>query len=221
MAPRLANNGTPDTMSAVIAFASLLTRTPQGWIRGKLWHATRLSCRVPVEVLVDSGVGGGNYASLAFIETVQTNLWGGKAIISSAGKGFLRAANPKDSAIPPMEVIGSCVIPVMFPPINRVFRISFRDVRDLLYAVVLGAAFMKRHHSTISFREKEGFKPTPESTWVPFSSHTTNSATSSKDITAAWTSFCAVRPPADDSPDPESPQRIPKCFDEASEDSLN
>ena len=172
MAPRLANNGTPDTMSAVTALAPLLTRTPQVWIRGKLWHATRLSCRVPVEVLVDTGAGGGNYTSLAFMETVQTNLWGGKAIISSAGKGFLRAANPKDSAIPPMEVIGSGVIPVVFPPIDRVFRISSRVVRDLPYAVVLGAAFMKEHHSTISFRDKEGFKPTPESTWVPFSSHT-------------------------------------------------
>ena len=221
MAPRLANNGTPDAMSAVTAFAPLLTRTPQVWIRGKLWHATRLSCRVPVEVLVDTGAGGGDYISLAFTETVQTNLWGGKAIISSAGKGFLRAARPKDSAIPPMEVIGSCVIPVVFPPIDRVFRISFRVVRDLPYAVVLGAAFMKEHHSTISFREKEGFKPTPESTWVPFSSHTTNSATSSKDITAAWTSFCAVRPLADDGPDPDNPRRIPKCFAEANEDSLD
>ena len=154
------------------------------------------------------------------METVQTNLWEGKAIISSAGKGFLRAANPKESTIPPMEVIGSCVIPVVFPPIDRVFRTSFRVVRDLPYAVVPGAAFMKEHHSTISFREKEGFKPTPESTWVPFSSHTTNSATSSNDITAAWISFCAVRPPADDSSDSDNPQHIPKCFDEASEDSL-
>ena len=221
MAPPLANNCTPDTMSAVIAFAPLLTRTPQVWIRGKLWHATRLSCRVPVEVLVDTGAGGGNYASLSFMETVQTNMWGGKVIISSAGKGFLRAVNPKDSAIPPIEVIGSCVIPVVFPPIDRVFRISFRVVRDLPCAVVLGAAFMKEHHSTISFREKEGFKPTPESTWVHFSSHTTNSATSSKDATAAWTSFCAVRPAADDSPDPDNPQYIPKCFDEVSEDSLD
>ena len=62
---------------------------------------------------------------------------------------------------------------------------------------------MKEHHNTISFREKEGFRPTPESAWVPFSSYTTNSATSSKDVTAAWTSFCAVRPPADNGPNPE------------------
>ena len=79
---------------------------------------------------------------------------------------------------------------------------------------------MTEHHSTISFREREGFKPTLESTWVSFSSHTTNSATSSKDITAAWTYFCAVRPPADSGPDPDNPRCIPKCFAEAKEDSL-
>ena len=80
---------------------------------------------------------------------------------------------------------------------------------------------MKEHHSTISFREKEGFRTTPESTWVSFSSHTTNSATSSKDITAAWTSFCAVRPPADSDPDPDNPRRIPRCSAKANEDSLD
>ena len=63
-----------------------------------------------------------------------------------------------------MKVIGSCVITVVFPLVDRVFQISFRIVRDLPYAVVLGAAFMKEYHSTINFRDKEGFKPTPEST---------------------------------------------------------
>ena len=208
-------------MSAMKAFAPLLTRTPQVWIRGRLWHATRLSCRIPVEVLVDTGAGGGNYTSLNFTKTVQTNLWGGRALINPAGKGSLRAANPKDSAVPPMEVIGSCVIPMMFSPVDKVFRISFRVVRDLPYAIVLGAAFMREHHSIISFREKEGFKPTPESTWVSFSSHTTNSATSSKKVTAAWTSFCAVRPIADSDPDPDNPQHIPRCLAEANEDSLD
>ena len=81
---------------------------------------------------------------------------------------------------------------------------------------------MKEHHSTISFREKEGFKPTPESTWVPFSSHTTNSATPSKDITAAWTSCCAVQPSPDNDLDPDDPRHvIPKCLAEANEDSLD
>ena len=54
------------------------------------------------------------------------------------------------------------MIPMVFSPVDRVFRISFRTVRDLPYVVVLGAAFMKEHQSTISFREKEGFRPTPK-----------------------------------------------------------
>ena len=54
-----ANNKTPDTMSTVAAYAPLLTRTPQVSIRGKLWYATRLSCRIPIEVFVDAGAGGG------------------------------------------------------------------------------------------------------------------------------------------------------------------
>ena len=207
-------------MSAMTAFAPLLTRAPQVWIRGKLWHATRLICHVPVEVLVDTEAVGGNYTSLAFAKTVETNLWEGKSIISSAGKGFLRAANPRNSGDSPMEVVGSCVIPMVFSPVNRVFRISFRIVRGLPYAVVLGAAFMKGHHSTIRFREKEGFRPTPELIWVSFSSRTTNSATSSKDITAAWTSFCAIRPPTDNDPNPDDPRHvIPKCLVEANKDS--
>ena len=111
---------------------------------------------------------------------------------------------------------------MVFSPVDRVFRISFQVVRDLPYVVVLGAAFIKEHHSTIRFREKEGFRPTPESTWVPFFSHTTNLATSSKDITADWASFCAVRPPADNDTNPNDPRHaIPKCLADASENSLH
>ena len=105
---------------------------------------------------------------------------------------------------------------------DRVFRILFQVVRDLPRAVVLDAAFMKEHQSTISFREKGGFRSTPESTWAPFSSHTTNSATSPKDVTAAWTAICTVRPPTDNGTNPDDPRYvIAKCVAEANEDSLD
>ena len=114
------------------------------------------------------------------------------------------------------------MIPMVLSPMDRVFPISFRIVRDLPYAVVLGAAFMKEHQSTISFREKEGSRPTPEPTLAPFFSHSTNSATSSKDVTATWTAFCAVRSPADHNPNSDGPRHIvPKCFAEANDDSLD
>ena len=105
-----------------------------------------------------------------------------------------------------MEVIGFCVIPIVFSTVDRVFRISFRVVRDLPYAAVRGAAFMEEHQCTTSFREKEDLKATPESTWVPFSSHSTNSAMSSKDVTAARTALCAIRPTTNNKPSLEGPR---------------
>ena len=81
---------------------------------------------------------------------------------------------------------------------------------------------MKEHQSTVSFRQNEGFKPTPESTCVPFSSYTTNSVTSSTDVTAAWTAFCAIRPAADNDPNLEGPRHvIPKRLAKANKDSLD
>ena len=44
-------------MSTVTAYAHLLTRTHRVWIRGKLWHTTRLICRIPVDDLIDTGAG--------------------------------------------------------------------------------------------------------------------------------------------------------------------
>ena len=109
---------------------------------------------------------------------------------------------------------------MVFSLVDRVFRISFRIVRDLPYAVIAGVTFMKKHQSTISFRDKEGFRPTTELAF--FLSHTTNSATSSKEVTAAWTAFCAVRPAADNDPNLEDPRHaIPKCLAEANWDSLD
>ena len=43
-----------------------------------------------------------------------------------------------------------------------------------------------------------------------------------KDIAAAWTPFCAVRPPVDNDPDHDDPRHvIPKCLAKANEDSLD
>ena len=220
IAPRVVKSETPDTMSVVTAFAPLLTRTPQVWIQGRLRHATRRSCRVPVEVLVDTGAGGGNYTSLAFTKTVQTNLWGGRSIISSAGKGLLRAANPRNSRVCPMEVIGSCVISMVFSPVDRVFRLSFPIVRDLPYAVVLGSAFMNEHHSTVSFREKEGFSPTPESAWMPFSPHATRRRHRKTSLPLGHPSTLSDHPPTM-TRNPMTRHVIPKCPAKANESSLD
>ena len=110
---------------------------------------------------------------------------------------------------------------MVFSPVDKVFRIIFQLVRDLPYAVVLGAAFMQKHQGAISFREKKGFRPTSKSTWTPFSLIITKSAALSKDVTAAWTAFCTVRSTADNDPNLEdSRYAISKCLAKANEDSL-
>ena len=63
--------------------------------------------------------------------------------------------------VSPMEVVGSCVIPLSFMPVDRVFHISFRVVQDLPHAVVIGAAFIKDNKCVLSFNENKGFRPTP------------------------------------------------------------
>ena len=62
---------------------------------------TRSSCRLPVDVLINTGTEGGNYASESFVRSVERNARGGGSIVSSKGKGLLRAANPIQSGVPP------------------------------------------------------------------------------------------------------------------------
>lgn len=59
-------------------------------------------------------------------------------------KGFFRAANPRNSEISPMEVVGQCVILLIPLPVDSVFPVLLLIVPDLPYAVLLRAAFRKR-----------------------------------------------------------------------------
>ena len=103
-----------------------------------------------------------------FIESMEKRDGWGKSLINPTGKGLLSAANPKNSAVPPMELVGSCLLPLVFAPVNQIFRVKFRLVRGLPYAMVLGAAFMTDSRSIISFDAEEGFRSTPSSSWIPF-----------------------------------------------------
>ena len=140
------------------------------WVKAVVWHATRTSCRIPVEVLVDTGAGGGNYASAAFASSIEHNGRKGQFALSSKGKGWLRAANPPDSAVPPMKVVGSCEIPLVFAPEDKARNVSVRVVEGLPYGFMFGASFLRKHGSVMNFAEGGGFKPAPESPWVPFMS---------------------------------------------------
>ena len=57
-------------------------------------------------------------------------------------------------------------------------KILVRVVEDLPHGLIIEAAFPRKHGSIISFAAGGGFKPAPESLWVPFISST--GASSSK-----------------------------------------
>ena len=67
-----------------------------------------------------------------------------------------------------MEVVGSCLLPLVFAPVGQIFRVKFRVVKGLTYAMILGAAFMTDYRRIISFDGEKGFLQTPSSSWVPF-----------------------------------------------------
>ena len=94
---------------------ALQTKTSQVWVNVTLWHATSSSRRLPIAVLVDAGAGGGNYVSRQFIESLEERDGWGKSLINPTGRGLLIAANPKNCAVPPMEVVRhSTVAPPTF-----------------------------------------------------------------------------------------------------------
>ena len=66
-----------------------------------------------------------------------------------------------------MNIIGSCDIPLVLMPEDRIRRMTVRMVEGLPYGLILGAAFLRQNASVINFTERGGFKPAPRSSWVP------------------------------------------------------
>ena len=96
-----------------------------------------------------------------------------------------------------MELVGSCLLPLIFVPVDQIFRVKFRVVKGLLYAMVLGAAFMKDNRSILSFDGEKGFRPTPSSAWVPSAPKEVGEATAAA-MCAEWDHYCAVKPSKDE-----------------------
>ena len=95
--------------------------------------------------------------------------WGGvNQKLSARGKGALHAANPTHCNIPPMRVLGSARIPIVFLPEDCVHNIAARIVEGLPYGFILGARFFYANKSILNFGTDKGFKPTPTSPWVSF-----------------------------------------------------
>ena len=92
--------------------------------------------------------------------------------MSPRGPGWLRAANPTSSAVLTMRISGSCELPLVFSPEDRVHKVLVRVVEDLPYDLIIGEAFLRKRGSIISIAAGGGFKPAPEPPWVPFISST-------------------------------------------------
>ena len=114
--------------------------------------------------------------------------WGGVSQkLSTRGKGALHAANPTHCNIPPMRVLGSTRIPIVFLPEDCVHNIAVRKVEGLPYGFILGARLFHANKSILNFGTDKGFKPTPASPWVPFLDKNMTASNSP----SSWDHFCA------------------------------
>lgn len=120
-------------------------------------------------MLVDSGAGGGNYASAKLIHEIEQAEYNGRNMISKRGKGRLRAATPTDSKEPPMTILGTCILFLVFPPVDGIFAMKVRVVEQLPIGLIMGTAFMRRYGSSLHFEGPGSgwFKPTQTSPRAP------------------------------------------------------
>ena len=138
----------------------------QTWVTAYLWTPQRKR-GFRTTVLLDTGASGGSYASVAFIQAVERTAYRGRSIVRRRGRGFLRAANPTGSGVPPMTITGTAYLRFIFPPVDRFFAVSVRVVEGLPFGFILGAGFMRRNGSIIDFIGEGVFKPTRGSRGVP------------------------------------------------------
>ena len=141
--------------------------THQSWVKACLWNPIKRQRGYTVIVLLDTGAGGGNYASLKFIQAAQRHAFNGKRIISKRGRGRLHAANPAKDNVPPMTIVGTAILPLIFPPVDRIFRARVRVVVDLPFGLILGAAYLRHYNSVLDFGGLGTFKPSGDSPCVP------------------------------------------------------
>ena len=132
-------------------------RGHQVWNSGKIYHHRMKKETFPVEVLVDTGAVEGSYMSLAFYHMIAK--WGRLVTsIIKDGQGALHAANPPLNKTPPMRVLGSTLLSLLFPSESRVRRITFRVVDGLPYGLIVGADCTRNEENILDFGPGKGFK---------------------------------------------------------------
>ena len=138
----------------------------QIWVKGQIWHPNRKRKPWTIDILLDTGAGGGSFISLA--------LWIGlrrkfpKLRLNTLDAGYLAAANPSDLDVAPMAIKGSVKIPVVLTGDATVRTIRVRVVVGLPYAFIVGASYFRTNRSVLNFGEGKGLQPIPGAPWVPF-----------------------------------------------------
>ena len=141
------------------AVGILQLRAPLMRVQATIWHSSIVSFRIRTHVHVETGAGVGDYASMALTKAVEVGgivgRGGGGAIVNPTRKELIVPPIP-NSIVPPMTVVGSCLLPLVFVPIDRVFRATVWVAPGFPYALDLGATFMREHRNAISFYERRG-----------------------------------------------------------------
>ena len=162
------------------------------------------------------------YISLALWRSLKPLL---KRRVDTWGAGRLHAANPCDSDVQPMHILGQVAIPLMLEGDEKVREIPVRVVDGLPYGMIIGAEFFKRNQSSIGFLPFQGFKPEPGAPWVPFA-NTRNGTPYGPSLAAtapAWDAYqklnithteSSVEPPSP----PAEPPKLPTFEEVAWED---
>ena len=105
--------------------------------------------------------------SLAFYNMIDK--WG--RLVTSIGKdgqGALDAANPPSNKTPPMQILGSTILPLRFPSDTRVRRITFRAVDGLPYGLIVVADSLRNEESILDFGPGKGFIHSQNASGFPF-----------------------------------------------------
>ena len=87
-----------------------------------------------------------------------------------------------------MTILGSTVLPIVFPPEDHARNAPVRVVQDPPYMFILGASFVRVNKRVISLDKSEGFRPSPEVPWVSFQSRSAGGKRSKE-------AYGEVRPP--------------------------
>lgn len=80
----------------------------------------------------------------------------------------LHAANLFDSEVPPMYILGSTRVPLIFPPENKVFPMMGRVICKWPHNLLLGENFFPNRRIVTMLAPREGFQPDPSSQWILF-----------------------------------------------------